>query len=133
MSEERLERIENQLSQVLEVVVRLDNRMTNLEDGMTGLDNRMTNLENRMTNLENRMTNLENRMTGLENRTEVVEGTLLATMRGGFNFIRGHVNDLDVDLARNERKSEDSARQIRRLNRRLMHLEGRTDEDPDNI
>jgi chromosome segregation ATPase len=119
MSEERLERIENQLSQVLEVVVRLDNRMTNLEDGMTGLDNRMTNLENRMT--------------GLENRTEVVEGTLLATMRGGFNFIRGHVNDLDVDLARNERKSEDSARQIRRLNRRLMHLEGRTDEDPDNI
>jgi chromosome segregation ATPase len=126
MSEERLERIENQLSQVLEVVVRLDNRMTNLEDGMTGLDNRMTNLENRMTNLENRM-------TGLENRTEVVEGTLLATMRGGFNFIRGHVNDLDVDLARNERKSEDSARQIRRLNRRLMHLEGRTDEDPDNI
>jgi chromosome segregation ATPase len=112
MSEERLERIENQLSQVLEVVVRLDNRMTNLE---------------------NRMTNLENRMTGLENRTEVVEGTLLATMRGGFNFIRGHVNDLDVDLARNERKSEDSARQIRRLNRRLMHLEGRTDEDPDNI
>ncbi len=79
------------------------------------------------------MTGLENRMTGLENRTEVVEGTLLATMRGGFNFIRGHINDLDVDLARNERKSEDSARQIRRLNRRLMHLEGRTDEDPDNF
>jgi chromosome segregation ATPase len=105
MSEERLERIENQLSQVLQVVIRLDERMTSLE----------------------------NRMTSLENRTEVVEGTLLATMRGGFNFIRGHVNDLDVDLARNERKSEDSARQIRRLNRRLMHLEGRTDEDPNNI
>ncbi len=119
MSEERLERIENQLGQVLQAIV--------------GVADRMNGLENRMTSIENRMTTLETRMTGLENRTEVIEGTLLATMRGGFNFIRGHVNDLDVDLARNERKSEDSARQIRRLNRRLMHLEDRTDEDSDNI
>jgi chromosome segregation ATPase len=119
MSEERLERIENQLGQVLQAIA--------------GVADRVTGLESRMTNLEDRMTGLESQMTKLENRTEVVEGTLLATMRGGFNFIRGHVNDLDVDLARNERKSEDSARQIRRLNRRLMHLEGRTDEDPDNI
>ncbi len=126
MSEERLERIESQLGQVLQAIAGVADRAAGIED-------RMTTLESRMTSLEDRMTSLEDRMTGLENRTEVVEGTLLATMRGGFNFIRGHVNDLDVDLARNERKSEDSARQIRRLNRRLMHLEGRTDEDPDNI
>jgi archaellum component FlaC len=112
MSEEKLERIENQLGQVLQAIA---------------------GVADRVTGLESRMTNLEGQMTRLENRTEVIEGTLLATMRGGFNFIRGHVNDLDIDLARNERKSEDSARQIRRLNRRLMHLEGRTDEDPDNI
>jgi hypothetical protein len=40
-------------------------------------------------------------------------------------------NDVDVDLARNERKAEDNARKIRRLNQRLMHLEGRTDENLD--
>jgi archaellum component FlaC len=94
MSEERLERIENQLGQVLQAI-----------------------------------TGLENRMTSMENRVDVMEGTLLMTMRGGFNSLRGNINDVDIDLARNERKTDDNARQIRRLNRRLMFLEGRTEED----
>jgi uncharacterized coiled-coil protein SlyX len=104
MSEERLERIENQLGQVLQ--------------GITGLDRRMTGLESRMTRMENRV--------------DVMEGTLLMTMRGGFNSLRGNINDVDIDLARNERKTDDNARQIRRLNRRLMFLEGRTEEDADS-
>lgn len=63
-------------------------------------------------------------------RVDIMKGTLLTTMRGGFNSLRGNVNDIDVDLARNEKKAEDNARQIRRLNQRLMHLEGRTEENP---
>jgi archaellum component FlaC len=111
MSEERLERIENQLGQVLQAI--------------TGLDRRMTGLENRMIGLQDRM-------TSMENRVDVMEGTLLLTMRGGFNSLRGNINDVDIDLARNERKTDDNARQIRRLNRRLMFLEGRTEEDADS-
>jgi archaellum component FlaC len=109
MSEERLERIENQLGQVLQAITGLTNRMTGIEDRMTGI---------------------EDRMTGIEDRVDIMEGTLLTTMRGGFNSLRGNVNDIDVDLARNEKKAEDNARQIRRLNQRLMHLEGRTEENP---
>ncbi|MGB8698520.1 MAG: hypothetical protein WCD18_03810 [Thermosynechococcaceae cyanobacterium] len=109
MSEERLERIENQLGQVLQAI--------------TGLDNRMMGLDNRMTGLETRMTRIEDRV-------DIMEGTLLTTMRGGFNSLRGSVNDIDVDLSRNERKTEDNARQIRRLNNRLMYLEGRAEENP---
>jgi archaellum component FlaC len=97
MSEERLERIENQLGQVLQAI-----------------------------------TGLENRMTSMENRVDVMEGTLLMNMRGGFNSLRGNINDVDIDLARNERKTDDNARQIRRLNRRLMFLEGRAEEDADS-
>jgi uncharacterized coiled-coil protein SlyX len=100
MSEERLERIENQLGQVLQA----------------------------MTGLSDRMTRMEDRMTRMEDRVDIMEGTLLTTMRGGFNSLRGQINDVDVDLARNEKKAEDNARQIRRLNQRIMHLEGRTSE-----
>jgi archaellum component FlaC len=105
MSEERLERIENQLGQVLQGIIGLSDRITGLEA---------------------RMTRIEDRMTRIEDRVDIMEGTLLTTMRGGFNSLRGIINDVDVDLARNEKKAEDNARQIRRLNQRLMHLEGRT-------
>jgi uncharacterized coiled-coil protein SlyX len=57
MSEERLERIENQLGQVLQA----------------------------MTGLSDRMTRIEDRMTRIEDRVDIMEGTLLTTMRGGFN------------------------------------------------
>jgi uncharacterized coiled-coil protein SlyX len=90
----------------------------------------ITGLTNRMTGMEDRMTRMEDRMTRMEDRVDIMEGTLLTTMRGGFNSLRGNVNDIDVDLARNEKKAEDNARQIRRLNQRLMHLEGRTEENP---
>jgi predicted nucleic acid-binding Zn-ribbon protein len=158
MSEERFDRLEGQIGQVLQAMTGmesrinnrmdgLDNRMTGLENHMDGLDNRMTGLENRMNDrmigLENgmndRMIGLENgmndRMIGLENsmndRMSILETTLLTTMRGGFNSLRATVNDIDVDLARVEQRAEDNARKFRRLNQRIMHLEGRTAENPE--
>jgi peptidoglycan hydrolase CwlO-like protein len=136
MSEERFDRLEAQISQVLQVVIGLDHRVTGLENRMTGLENCMDEFENRMndrmTGLENRM---NDRMTGLENhmndRMSVLETTLSATMRGGFNSLRATVNDIDMDLAKVEQKAEDNARKFRRLNQRIMHLEGRTEENPD--
>jgi uncharacterized coiled-coil protein SlyX len=114
MSEERFDRLESQISQVLQA--------------MTGIQSQVIGLEHRMTGLENRMTGLENRMN---DRMSVLETTLSATMRGGFNSLRATVNDIDVDLAKVEQKAEDNARKFRRLNQRIMHLEGRTAENAD--
>jgi uncharacterized coiled-coil protein SlyX len=118
MSEERFDRLEAQIGQVLQVVLGLDNRVTGLENHMTGLENRMSD---QMTRLENRM----------NDRMSVLETTLSATMRGGFNSLRGTVNDIDIDLAKVEQRAEDNARKFRRLNQRIMHLEGRTEDNPD--
>jgi chromosome segregation ATPase len=123
-------------SRINDRVTGLENQMIDLEnrmnDRMTGLESRMND---RMTGLEDRMTGFENSMTGLENRINdrmsVLETTLSATMRGGFNSLRATVNDIDVDLARVEQRAEDNARKFRRLNQRIMHLEGRTEENPD--
>jgi archaellum component FlaC len=147
MSEERFDRLESQIGQVLQAMTgmesRINDRVTGLENQMIDLENRMndrmTGLESRMndrmTGLEDRMTGFENSMTGLENRINdrmsVLETTLSATMRGGFNSLRATVNDIDVDLARVEQRAEDNARKFRRLNQRIMHLEGRTEENPD--
>jgi chromosome segregation ATPase len=158
MSEERFDRLESQIGQVLQAMTGMDSRINNRIDG---LENRMTNLENHMDRLDNRMDGLESRMNdrmtgleshmndrmdGLENRMNdrmnglesrmndrmsILETTLLTTMRGGFNSLRATVNDIDIDLARVEQRAEDNARKFRRLNQRIMHLEGRTEENPD--
>jgi chromosome segregation ATPase len=108
MSEEKLDRIESQLGQLLQA--------------MGGFENRMNSLETRMDGLENRM----------NDRMSILEGTLAATMRSGFNNLRSSVNDIDADLAKVEQRAEDSARKVRRLNRRLMYIEGRTEENLDD-
>ena len=93
MSEERLERIENQLSQVIQSVAVM-----------------------------------QQNMTGMQNRMDSMEGTLLTTMTGGFNSLQAYLTDLDLDLAKNERETEDNARKNRRLNQRLMRVEQRDND-----
>ena len=88
-------------------------------------EERFDRIEAQIADLASQVTN-SNR--SLEDRISVLEGTLLATMRGGFNNLRGTVNDIDADLAKVEQRAEDTARKVRRLNQRLMHLEGRTEE-----
>jgi chromosome segregation ATPase len=132
MSDEILARVEYQLERVLSVIGNLDAKVTNLDARVVNLDAKVVNLDVKVENLYAKVGNLETRMTNLENRTsdriEVLEGTLLATMRSGFTAMRAAFNDLDVDLARNERKTEDTARLTRRLNRRLSYLEGLGDD-----
>ncbi len=74
------------------------------------------------------LTDLNQRLAGVEDRMVVLETTLSATMRGGFINLRSTVNDIDADLAKVEQRAEDTARKVRRLNQRLMYLEGRTEE-----
>jgi archaellum component FlaC len=111
MSEERFDRIETQISNLSNLI----------NQGLAGVSQAITGMDQAITGMDQRMTNIEDRM-------EVLETTLSATMRGGFNNLRGTVNDIDADLAKVEQRAEDTARKVRRLNQRLMHLEGRTEE-----
>jgi DNA anti-recombination protein RmuC len=106
MSEEKLERIENQLSQVIQAVGTMQQNMTVMQQNMTVMQQNMMAMQNRMDSME---------------------GTLLTTMTGGFNSLQNYIIDLDTDLAHNERKTGDNARNNRRLNQRLMRLENRND------
>ncbi|WP_310487511.1 hypothetical protein [Chamaesiphon sp. VAR_69_metabat_338] len=113
MSEERLERIENQLSQVIQAVGTMQQSITVMQQNMTVMQQSITVMQQNMMAMQNRM--------------DSMEGTLLTTMTGGFNSLQNYIIDLDTDLARNERQTEDNARNNRRLNQRLMRLENRND------
>jgi chromosome segregation ATPase len=118
MSEERFDRIETQISNLSNLI----------NQGLTGMNQAISGVDQAVTGMDQAITSLNQRMTNIEDRMEVLETTLSATMRGGFNNLRGTVNDIDADLAKVEQRAEDTARKVRRLNQRLMHLEGRTEE-----
>jgi chromosome segregation ATPase len=99
MSEERLERIENQLDRVVQTI----------------------------TVMQQNMTVMQQNMTAMQNRSDSMEGTLLTAMTDGFSSLKKYITDLDIDLARNEQNTEDLARKSRRLNQRMMRLENNND------
>lgn len=113
MSEERLERIENQLDRVVQTI--------------TVMQQNMTVMQQTITVMQQNMTVMQQNMAAMQNRTDSMEGTLLTAMTDGFSSLKKYITDLDIDLARNEHNTEDLARKSRRLNQRMMRLENNND------
>jgi predicted nucleic acid-binding Zn-ribbon protein len=106
MSEERLERIENQLDRVVQSITVMQQNMVMMQQNMTAM---------------------QQDVAAMQNRTDSMEGTLLTAMTDGFSSLRKYMIDLDIDLARNEQNTEELARKSRRLNQRMMRLENSSD------
>jgi chromosome segregation ATPase len=111
MSEERLERIENQLAQVLQAIISTNSRIDDLE----------TSLNRRIAAVEQNQEALREDVGSLRQRIDSVEGTLRLAIADGFRSQDLYYDDLNADLARNER-------QTRRLSRRVDRLERRNEE-----
>jgi archaellum component FlaC len=104
MSDERFDRIENQIGELRTLV----------QQGFTGI-------KQDLTGIKQRFTSLEREVESLRRRIDSVEGTLLVTIRDGFQAQSDYADDLNYDLSINERKT-------RRLSRRVARLE-RAGED----
>jgi chromosome segregation ATPase len=114
MSEERLERIENQLTQVIQAV--------------SGMQQNMTVMQQSIIVMQQNMTGMQQNMTVMQQNIDSTRGALLTVMNDGFTALNKQVNDINIDLTVNEKKTEDNARKIRRVNQRLMQVEDRHDE-----
>ena len=88
MSEEKLEKIETQLGQVLQAITVIQQNQNALREDVVAL----------------------------RHRIDSVEGTLKIAITDGFRTHDLYLDDLNTDLARNER-------QTRRLNRRIDRIE----------
>jgi chromosome segregation ATPase len=102
MSEERLERIENQLGQLLQ--------------GMNTMQQNLSVLQQNQNALRDNQNALREDVVALRHRVDSVEGTLRIAISDGFRNHDLYLDDMNADLAANER-------QTRRLNRRVERLE----------
>jgi chromosome segregation ATPase len=143
MSEERFDRLEGQLNQVIQAigsmqqnmstkqdVAAVDQKVSGIEQKVSGIEQRVSGIEQRVSGIEQRVSGIEQRASAMENNLDAVrediielrrrvesnEGTLIVAIRDGFRRQEDFINDLNFDLANNERKT-------RRLSRRVSRLE----------
>jgi chromosome segregation ATPase len=137
MSEERFDRLEGQLNQVIQAIGSMQQNMTTMQQNMTTMQQNMATMQQNMATMQQNMAAVEQKVSGIEQKVSVMqnnldatrediielrrrvesnEGTLIVAIRNGFRRQEDFINDLNFDLANNERKT-------RRLSRRVSRLE----------
>ena len=105
MSEERLERIENHMVQLIQMVAQNNESMNRLEQRIEKLEERMVALEHRMDGLEHRLDALEQRMDALEQRFDKLE------------------QRMDAESALNTKRHLEILQQFRHVNADISYLD----------
>ncbi len=136
MSEERFDRLENQLTQVIQGMAVMQQNMTVMQQNMAVVEQKVSGIEQQVSGIEQKVSGIEQKVSGMQNnldaarediaslrrRVESNEGTLIVTIREGFRSREILIDDINFDLANNERKT-------RRLSRRVARLERNSDDD----
>jgi chromosome segregation ATPase len=122
MSEERFDRLESQLTQVIQAIGTMQQNMATKQDlaaveqRVAGIEQRVTSIEQKVVGIEQNVNAVREDISSLRNRIDSVEGAVAVVIRGTFVAHQSFVDDLNFDLLRNERKT-------RRLSRRVAWLE----------
>jgi chromosome segregation ATPase len=131
MSAERFDRLESQLTQVIQSIGTMQQSMNTMQQNMASIEQRVTGIEQRVTGIEQRVTGIEQRVTGIEQnvnaareditslrfRIDSVEGAVSVVIRNTFVAHQNFVAALNLDLILNERKTRRLARRVARLER----------------
>jgi DNA-binding protein YbaB len=112
MSEERFDRLESQLAQIIQ-------NMATKQD-LAAVEQNMATKQDlaaqQITALQNNVNALREDIASLRYRIDSVEGAVSVVIRNTFTAHQNFVDDLNFDLLRNERAT-------RRLSRRVTRLE----------
>jgi preprotein translocase subunit SecD len=104
VSEQESSRIETQIAELRELIQQ----------------NMVTTQQN-MSAMQQNVNAVREDLTILRQRVDSIEGTVIVTVREGFNSLRSYLDDLNYEVA-------DNARATRLMKRRIARLE-RKDED----
>jgi chromosome segregation ATPase len=116
MSEDKLDRIELQISELRGMMQQNITVVTTMQENMTTMQENMTTMQQDITATKQNINALSEDVIALRHRMDSIEGTVVVTMREGFESFKSYLDDLNYDLANNERKT-------RRLSRRMDRLE----------
>jgi chromosome segregation ATPase len=115
MTEDRLDRIEAQISETRDVAREMQQNMLAMQQNMTAM-------QQNITAMQQNMTALREDMVGLRQRVDSIEGSTILAIRDGFESLRTYLDDVNYDLSNNERRT-------RRLGRRVSRLENLNRDD----
>jgi Tfp pilus assembly protein PilN len=124
MSDERFDRLENQLSQVIQSIATMQQNMATKQDlvvveqKVSGIEQKVSGIEQKVTALGNNLDAVREDVISLRHRVESNEGTLLVAIRDGFRRQEDSINDFNYDLSVNERKTRRLSRRVSRLERK---------------
>ena len=127
MSEARFDRIDAQISELREMMLQnmqgmgaMQQDITVMKQDITATKQDITVMKQDITATKQNVNALSEDVLALRHRVDSIEGTVAITIKEGFESMRNYLDDLNYDLANNERKT-------RRLSRRVSRLE-RDDE-----
>jgi FtsZ-binding cell division protein ZapB len=121
MSDERFDRLENQLAQVIQSIALTQQNMATIQQNMATKQD-LAAVEQKVTALGNNLDAVREDVIALRRRVESNEGAALVAIRDGFRRQEDSISDLNYDLSVNERKT-------RRLSRRVSRLERKDSDD----
>ncbi|MCL6558946.1 MAG: DUF2730 domain-containing protein [Firmicutes bacterium] len=130
MSEERLERMEMMISDLIRIVGRTNAMVEETRDELGRLKDIVNGIDGRFEGLESRFESLESRFEGLESRFESLEGRFEG-LESRFDSLENRFDSLLIDMS--IIKSATATKEdMRLLNERLdLHMEklARQEED----
>jgi chromosome segregation ATPase len=116
MSEERFDRLENQLTQVIQAIGTMQQHISGIEQKVAGIEQKVAGIEQNVAGIEQNVNAAREDIISLRHRIDSVEGAVAIVIRSTFTAHQSFVDDLNYDLLNNERKT-------RRLSRRVARLE----------
>jgi chromosome segregation ATPase len=122
MSEERLNQIDSRLNGI-------DGKLGEIEDSIVIVTQTMTAMQQNMISMQQNMNAMREDIHLLRQRDNSLEGAITIIVRDGFSSLRRYLDDLNYDLSETEQRMGDNERKHRRLNRRVVRLERKEEED----
>ena len=125
MSEEKLDLIQNQLSQVLQGMNTMQRDVGELKQDVSLLKQDVSELKEDVSTLKQDIgamkqndNALREDISDLRNRVNSIEGAVMLIVRDGFTPLRNYADDLNFELSEVQRKNRLLNRRVKRLERR---------------
>jgi chromosome segregation ATPase len=121
MSEERFDRLENQLAQVIQGMTVMQQNMTSMQQNMTSMQQNIVDIQQNMATkqdlalVQRTVSDIRTDVAVLSERVDSLEVTTRIGIRDSIRNQRSMINNLNYDLANQERASTRLRSRVERL------------------
>ncbi len=118
MSEEKIDLIQNQLSQLLQGMTIMQQDIGTIKQDVGALKQDVGAIKQDIVAMKQNDNALRDDMNDLRNRINSIEAAVMLIVRDGFTPLRNYADDLNFELSEVQRKNRLLNRRVKRLERR---------------